>query len=1046
MLPPDTIVNNRYRVVYPVDERPECQVYRARDDQTGRVVLLGVLPVVDAQQREGFARTARQITTVQHAFVLPLLDHFPEANTYMLVCEDAGGQDLERTLRSQGGALNEPDVLTQATHLLEAVEELHSQRPALYLGDPQLTDIWVVERGAWRLAPFPLLRPIGQAPSPYRALELAAEDCEPNAATDTYALCAMLYHVLSGWPPPAAEQRRSGTPLNSPRTLNPTLSALAEQALLRGLQDHAKNRYQHAREVRLALETVKMMAGRSLGLGPDALASAQAQPLPAPPVLPPVYPPIGEPTYAPPAPPPVQLPAQPTNVPAGAPVPIAGYSPAQAIPVQPYSAPTSGRSGLSTGCLIALAVTLTFLAVLIGLALLLLLPGSPLRAVLGFGGLPFATVQPATPAPTAVPQPTAPAANAAQPTAPAAGVAQPTLEPANLGPNPITLQNAGEITRTMEITTDLAGPVAFSPDGSQVAIGITDRISLRPADLSDSGTDLRGHIGLVGSLAWSPDGKLLASGAINDNVIRVWDAQTKQPVRQLTGHDGWIRSLAWSPDGKLLASGSIDRTVRLWDPATGNLLQTLNGHTGILSGVAFSPDNTLVASAARDGSVRLWDVTTGQEKAGFEFRMPSDPATNLRLWTTGVAFSGDGKQIAVGAVDGVVRLIDSTTGKEIRQLTGHTDWVVIRGVAYAPDGKMLLTAGFDGSIRVWNTDIGQEIGLFRGHQLRVAGFSLSPDGKRLLSTSSEDGVIYLWNVDDRSRLGVLRLGQGLVTSLTYAPDSSAIGLVGFNSTLQIYRLAQQRGQLIQGSTATAQPLAFLRSDQIVTVSDQGTLVVLTTGDTQGRALNGLDGTPLAVIASRDGSLVVAGSSTGEIGLWDPSQSQPKQTLKSQLSVIYALSLSSDGSLLAVAGPPDDPQIEVWDLTTSRQLQTLDGSVNGLTGIAFQPRGTLLAATDRGGSLRIWRAREGSLVRTIQAAPEEQRFTGLAFSPDGTMIAGGALNGDVIFWDAGTGNEVARVPMTQGIPVALAFSPDGQQLAVSLRTETNPVVLFSLPTR
>ncbi len=123
---------------------------------------------------------------------------------------------------------------------------------------------------------------------------------------------------------------------------------------------------------------------------------------------------------------------------------------------------------------------------------------------------------------------------------------------------------------------------------------------------------LRGHTREIRQIAWSPDGRVLASGS-NDQTVRVWDGATGQALHTLTGHTSLVNSVAWSPDGRLLASGSDDRTVRLWDGATGRQICSLEGHTAAIGGISFSADSRILASKSRDGTLRLWKVDTWEE-------------------------------------------------------------------------------------------------------------------------------------------------------------------------------------------------------------------------------------------------------------------------------------------------------------------------------------------------------------------------------------------------------------------------------------------------
>ncbi len=991
-------LHNRYRAIYAIDERPGMRVLRCRDDQTGRLVLVAELLAASEDELRVLGRFASQIATISHETLLPLTDHFVNEGRYYLVCDDPGGQDLERTLRSRGGPLPENDTLENIHRLLAGLEYLHTQSQPIYLGDPTSADIWLRENGNWALAPFTLVRPIGTAPSPYRAPELSSSGAEPSAASDVYAIGALWYHALTGWPPPTADQINAGTPLNPPRILNPSITTLSEQALLRAMQLRAPNRYHTAREMRVALETVRIMASRpaTFAIDTTAVVTPTLPPMPNVPPPTPGYPPNYQPGQAPPP----------------------GYTPGY----QP--APVPQQRGMSVGCIVALAVVLTLVLGVACLAAALLF--TPLRSTLGLSsaGLPGVVANAATPEPIATP---APMSVTETPEATLPPLA--TLEPIALGPNAITIDSAQAITQTREITTAQFGPVAYSPDGSLLAVAVSQQVSLHDATTLNEVTTFSGHTGSVTSLAWSSDSKLLATGASTDNTIRVWNVQSRQISHILTGHEGWIRSLAFAPTGTILASGSTDLTVRIWDAQSGILLQTLKGHTDLIGGVVFTPDGKTLASASRDGSVRLWDVATGQQRPEFSFQTDfAQPGR--RFYTTGVSFSPDGKMLAVGATDAVVYLLDATTGKEIRRLTGHTDWVVIRGVSFSSDGKQLYTAGLDATIHVWDPATGDELKVLDRHRLNVFSISVSPDNKSLVSVSDQEGSLLVWDLESDQVRESLRVGQGVITSLAFAPGDKTLGMVGFNGLIQLRRLSDDAIRPMTGASGIFHPLAFLSEDRFAVITDQGTVVIGSISNSQLTELTGSTIRPLSLMASRDGKLVAVGGEGGDVVVWDTTTDKIVTTFTTDLNLVTRLVFSYNSDWLAIVGPSNQPGIEVWDVKSAKRTQVLTGPTGQISGLDFQPGGTLVAATSVDGTLRLWDAESGLPVRKIDAAAGQGFFTCVSFSPDGTLLATGARNGALQLWDVRSGEQAAQYRLTSQI-FSVGFSQDGSILAASV---------------
>lgn len=275
-------------------------------------------------------------------------------------------------------------------------------------------------------------------------------------------------------------------------------------------------------------------------------------------------------------------------------------------------------------------------------------------------------------------------------------------------------------------------PLAFSPDGKQLASGSMDKtIKIWDAQSGALKRTINGHNDGVHALAFSPDGTTLASGS-DDRSIKLWNARTGAPVKTFTGNSSDVHTLAFSPNGKQLASGSTDKLIKLWDVESGEVTQTFTGHTGVVKVIAFSPDGEQLASGSDDKTIKFWDVQTG---ALIQTLTGHDKGIH------GVAFSPDGKTLASGSIDRTIKLWDVQTGTLNRTLIGHTDGV--HALAVSSDGKTLASGSNDQTIKLWDTRTGELKETLEGHSDMVMSVKFSPDSKQLAS-GSMDKTIKLW--------------------------------------------------------------------------------------------------------------------------------------------------------------------------------------------------------------------------------------------------------------------------------------------------------------
>ncbi len=326
--------------------------------------------------------------------------------------------------------------------------------------------------------------------------------------------------------------------------------------------------------------------------------------------------------------------------------------------------------------------------------------------------------------------------------APAQPPALPTINPAAARPS-ATLDGLDGPGFTLAVGPQ-AGAVAAGCEAGTIRLWGRDvvegvRNGARTPDV------LRGHAGPVLALAWG-GGPLVSAGA--DRKLILWDLAAGRPADTLV-LPVTSRALTVSPDGKRLAGGGDDGLVRLWDVSAGKLTPAaaaaaLKGHTDWLLCLAFSPDGKALASGGYDGTVRVWDVATGKALA-VPARAPAAakaPAADLPA-VTALAFSPDGKALAVGCADAQLLLFNAADGKFARALAGHTS--AVTGLAYHPAGAVLASASKDRTLRLWSPANGQALKALEGHTAWAQGVAFVAHGTRLASAGA-DGTVRLWEL------------------------------------------------------------------------------------------------------------------------------------------------------------------------------------------------------------------------------------------------------------------------------------------------------------
>ena len=577
----------------------------------------------------------------------------------------------------------------------------------------------------------------------------------------------------------------------------------------------------------------------------------------------------------------------------------------------------------------------------------------------------------------------------------------------------------------------------FSPDGTRLAVG-TD-VGVWVYDVPDGkGTALfTEHTGQANALAFSADGKILASGGYINPVIQLWDPDTDSQLATLTLPEGTpegtesISTLTFAKTNTILISLDKSGNITYWDVNTYkkvlNIVTQLSYDATAVS-VAVSKDGSTFATGGRHGRIQLWDAST--EPQFEDWRDDPEDKDILAL-----AFSLDKKILVSGSVDKIVRLWDTETRAKIATLEGHEGSVA--AVAFSPDGKILATGDSRKVIKVWDVSTQRERATLIGHTNGISALTFTPDGKTLAS-GSYDGTIRFWNPDTGQERFTFTTGHTeWIKAVAFAENGMTLATAAFTGVVEVWNLktAQKLTTLTKAKNDRTGPVAFSH-------------------DATRFASRGGSG---AIVFDLFGAGYYAGGGRGNIELWDITTDEqipgPWQNTKGDANALAlpwqntkedanALAFSPDNKILAAGIPYQG--IRAWDINTGAELLNFKAADQSPRKLMFSPDGTLLATNGAHVRTRVW-----NVTTQREITPPNimnTTTTPLAFSPDGKTFVYGHPKGIVLSDVTRTGiQERGRIPINLGFHPMLTFSPDGKILLESNKNLPSLIQLWDVDT-
>ena len=595
----------------------------------------------------------------------------------------------------------------------------------------------------------------------------------------------------------------------------------------------------------------------------------------------------------------------------------------------------------------------------------------------------------------------------------------------------------------------------FSPDGTYLAVGTDVGVWLYEVPHANETALFTGHTGHVNALAFSHDGRFLASGGFNNPIIQVWDIETKRKHSSITISQGHVVISNLAFYGRTLVSIDGARGFSYWNIDTGNRLSSTRfDNPSDLS--TFSEDGSKFAVAGRDGTLHLWDTTTISIDTTLPGKWQDD---DNEIYT--LALSPDETTIACGGENKTIQLWNKNKDTELTTFSGHNAWVTT--LAFAEDRKTLASGDAGKVIKIWDLESQKERVTITGHNSIVSALTFAPKGTPLygmcLASGSADGTIRFWNPHNGKELALFTTGHTeFIKSIAFSEDDSTLTTAAFNGTVEIWDLTtnQKLSTFAEAQSDTSETVVLSNDAKYyifhgsagmiwfkpdgygIRSSTRGTFNIQIWNLNTYERLNPrwqvglLRGSTVAM--SLDNNIIAFLRNKDILGMHFTTGTELFRLNMKQILFDEKIRFSPDGQKLAIATEGGYPQ--VWEISTQRDITPTH--TKGARAVAFSPDSSTLAAVSQEG-IYLWQLDKDRKKKPTLIPADFGIFNvELSFSPDGTILIGSGMDiwkTTIKLWHVDTGTYLGNLSGHTETVKSLMFSHDGKTLATSSQDGT-----------